>query len=138
MKATLITLLAISIAILSGCTTPVAIDPQSGQRQTAKFQAGYFYAPLDASIDDVFSVAIRELDAMGYFRTGELHKERYITIYARKIGDEKITVKSYIPNASEKEKLGLIDGETMLRIRIGNLGNLPESQTIYARIRDAL
>ena len=31
---------------------------------------------------------------MGYFRTGELHRETSITIYARKVGDEKVTVRA--------------------------------------------
>lgn len=132
MKATLNTLLAIFILIAAGCTTPVAIDPQSGQEQTAKFRAGYFYAPLNAEIGQVFRTAIRELDAMGYYRTGELHKENAITIYGRKIGDEKITVRSYYPKKSEEA------ATSMIRIRVGTLGDLAESQQIYARIRDAL
>lgn len=132
MKAILNTVLAIFILIAAGCTTPVAIDPQSGQEQTAKYQAGYFYAPLDAEIGQVFRTAIRELDAMGYYRTGELHKENAITIYGRKVGDEKITVRSYYPSKSDEGAV------SMIRIRVGKLGNLAESQTIYARIRDAL
>lgn len=132
MKATLNTLLAIFILIAAGCTTPVAIDPQSGQEQTAKFRAGYFYAPLNAEIGQVFRTAIRELDAMGYYRTGELHKENSITIYGRKVGDEKITVRSYYPRKSEEA------ATSMIRIRVGTLGDLAESQQIYARIRDAL
>ncbi|PXA03609.1 hypothetical protein DDZ13_11555 [Coraliomargarita sinensis] len=135
MKATLNTVLAIFILIAAGCTTPVAIDPQTGEQQTAKFQAGYFYAPLDADIGTVFRTAIRELDEMGYYRTGELHKEKYITIYARKVGDEKITVKSYYP--SKNSDLAEA-GKSALRIRVGKFGNLAESQMIYARIRDAL
>jgi hypothetical protein len=134
MKASLITLLLFFIVFLTGCETPVAIDPQTGQEQTAKYQAGFFYAPLDASIGEVFKVAIRELDAMGYFRTGELHRDESITIYARKVGDEKITLRSYIPSPNAE----LPAGQTMLRIRIGKFGDLPESQAIYARIRDAL
>lgn len=132
MKAILNTVLAISILIAAGCTTPVAIDPQTGQEQTAKYRAGYFYAPLDAEISQVFRTAIRELDAMGYYRTGELHKENAITIYGRKIGDEKITVRSYYPRNSEEGAV------SMIRIRVGKLGDLAESQIIYARIRDAL
>jgi hypothetical protein len=128
MKATLVTLLAICALIVAGCTTPVAVDPQSGEEQLAEYRAGYFYAPLDASIGQIFKTSIRELDDMGYFRTGELHKETAITIYARKVGDEKITVRA-------KQ---LAEGQSELRIRIGKLGNLAESQAIYARIRNAL
>jgi len=132
MKATLNTVLAIFILIAAGCTTPVAIDPMTGQEQTAKFQAGYFYAPLDADIQQVFRTAISELDAMGYYRTGELHKEKSIRIYARKVGDEKIVVKTYYPRKSNE------GATSMIRIRVGKLGDLAESQMIYARIRDAL
>ena len=112
----------------------VAIDPATGQDQTAEFKAGFFYGPLNAPIDEAFRVAIREIDDMGYFRTGELHRETSITIYARKVGDEKVTVRAFVPADTE----GLSAGQNMLRIRVGMLGNLPESQAIYARIRDAL
>lgn len=135
MKATLNIVLAISTLIAAGCTTPVAIDPKSGQEQTAKYQAGYFYAPLNADIKQVFRTAISELDEMGYYRTGELHKEKAITIYARKVGDEKISVRSYYPK--KNSKLAEM-GTSAIRIRVGRLGDLAESQMIYAAIRDAL
>lgn len=134
MKPILSLFLALGLLLLSGCTTPVAIDPQTGMEQTAKYQAGYFYGPLDAPINQVFRVAIRELDAMGYFRTGELHRDTNITIYARKVGDEKLEVKTYVPSNSKD----LTKGQSMLRIRVGTFGNLAESQNIYARIRGAL
>lgn len=135
MKAMLKTILVLFTLIAAGCTTPVAIDPQSGQDQNAKFQAGYFYAPLDADIRQVFKTAIRELDAMGYYRTGELHKENYIKIYARKVGDEKVTLRAYYPSANSNIAES---GTSALRIRVGKFGDLAESQKIYARIRDAL
>ena len=134
MKSISTLLLALGLFVLGGCTTPVAIDPATGQDQTAEFKAGFFYGPLNAPIDEVFRVAIREIDDMGYFRTGELHRETSITIYARKVGDEKVTVRALFlltQKASPQDK-------NMLRIRVGMLGNLPESQAIYARIRDAL
>jgi hypothetical protein len=132
MKATLITLLAICASIFTGCTTPVAIDPQTGQEQLAEYRAGYFYAALDAPIGQIFKASIRELDNLNYFRTGELHKDNAISIYARKVGDEKITVR--ISQQTDAE----VEEESEIRIRVGNLGNLAESQVIYARIRDAL
>jgi len=133
MKATLITLLTICALIISGCTTPVAIDPQTGQSQTAEYRLGFFYAPLDAPLGKIFQASIAELDDMGYFRTGELHKEDAITIYARKVGDERITVRAYTPLPDDT-----FQSQSVLRIRVGKLGNLAESQQIYARIRDAL
>jgi len=132
MKATLITLLAICASIFTGCTTPVAIDPQTGQEQLAEYRAGYFYAALDAPIGQIFKASIRELDNLNYFRTGELHKDNATSIYARKVGDEKITVR--ISQQTDPE----VEEESEIRIRVGNLGNLAESQVIYARIRDAL
>ncbi len=132
MKAIFITLLAIYASIFTGCTTPVAIDPLTGQEQLAEFRAGYFYAPIDKPIGQIFKTAIRELDDLGYFRTGELHSESVITIYSRKVGDEKITVR--ISQQTDAE----VEEESEIRIRVGNLGNLAESQVIYARIRDAL
>lgn len=132
MKVTLITLLAICASIFTGCTTPVAIDPQTGQEQLAEYRAGYFYAALDAPIGQIFKASIREIDDLGYFRTGELHKDTVISIYARKVGDEKITVR--ISQQTDAE----VEEESEIRIRVGNLGNLAESQVIYARIRDAL
>lgn len=128
MKATLLIFVTLSALILSGCTTPVAIDPMTGQEQTAEYRIGTFYGPVDAPIGQIFRVAIREIDAMGYFRTGELHKKDAITIFARSVGDEKIKVEA----AQTKE------GGSEIRIRVGRLGDLAESQKIYARIRDAL
>lgn len=128
MKATLLTILTLSALILSGCTTPVAIDPMTGEEQTAEYRVGTFYAPADASIGQVFRVAIRELDDMDYFRTGELHRENSITIFARTAGDRKVKVQ-----AARSEESG-----TEIRIRVGRLGDLAESQNIYARIRNAL
>lgn len=128
MKATLLSIITICVLILSGCTTPVAIDPLTGQEQTAKFQAGTFYAPANAPIGQIFRVAIREMDSMGYFRTGELHKDDSITIYARTDGDKKVRVQAVMSE----------EGGSEIRVRVGRLGDLAESQSIYARIRNAL
>ena len=127
-KAPLISLFSILILILSGCTTPVAIDPQTGAKQTAIFKAGFLYATIEADSSDVFRAAITTMDELDYFRTGEIHKSTYVNIYARKVGDQKVVVKikQIAPAQSE------------LRILIGNIGNLPESQFLYASIRDAL
>ena len=127
-KVSIISLLAVITLLFSACTTPVAIDPVSGEEQAAKYQAGFFYAPINAAPRPIFRNAIRVLDENGYYRTGELHKDTAITLYARKVGDEKITVRI-------KQ---LADGQSELRIRVGRLGNLSESQFIYAKIRDAM
>tara|TARA_B110000483_G_C17881317_1_gene421810 strand:- start:71 stop:469 length:399 start_codon:yes stop_codon:yes gene_type:complete len=132
MKATLITLLAICASIFTACTTPVAIDPLTEQDSVAEFRAGYFYAPIDAPIGQIFKASIRELDLMDYFRVGELHKDSSISIYSRNRRDDKVTVRIITQTDPEVEE------QSEIRIRVGNLGNLAESQVIYARIRDAL
>lgn len=128
MKVTLLTLLTLGALFLSGCTTPVAIDPMTGEEQTAEFRVGTFYAPLDAPIGQIFRVAIREMDEMGYYRTGELHKDESISIYARTVGDKKVKVQAALTE----------EGGSEIRIRVGRLGDLPESQKIFANIRNAL
>jgi hypothetical protein len=137
MKFKALTFSALSAVVsifFTGCTTPVAIDPQTGLEQTANYTAGYFYSHLDGSVSEIFRVAIREMDAMGYFRTGERHGKNSIKIYARKVGDQLISVRIRTAPATEGE----MAGQSELRIRIGDLGNLAESQVLYARIRDAL
>ena len=132
MKISFITILSICAVIITGCTTQVVVDPMSGELKTAKYQAGFFTAPVDAPVDQIFKVAITAVDAMGYFRTGELHKQSSVMIYARKVGDQKVTVRIGPP--SDKETTA----QSEVRIRIGNLGNLAESQAIYDRIIESL
>lgn len=123
---------SLGLVFFSGCTTQVAIDPQTGLEQSATYTAGYFYAPVDGSVAEIFRVAIREMDDMGYFRTGERHGKDSIKIYARKVGDQLVSVR--IKTVTQPET----GSQTELRIRIGELGNLAESQVLYARIRDGL
>ncbi|MFQ3242566.1 MAG: hypothetical protein ACI9JZ_002263 [Lentimonas sp.] len=127
-KATILSLLTLTVVLFSGCTTPVAIDPMTGQQQTAKYQGGYFYAPIAEDTDAIFQNAIRAIDDMGLLRTAELHKKDYIKIYARMIGDREVVVRIKQMAA----------GESQIRIRVGKLGDLPQSQIIYAKIRDEM
>lgn len=124
-----LTTLLFGFTFLTGCRTQVAIDPLTGQEQTALFQAGFFFAPIEGNLNDAFKETIKVLDEMGYFRTGERHEKTAVNIYARKVGDEKVLVR--LKQMSD-------EGNLEVRIRIGHLGNLAESQTIYARIIDAL
>jgi hypothetical protein len=129
LTAKFITLLVTMVTVLiAGCRTPVSTEPITGKQQTGVYQSGNFYANLDADSDTVFRTAIRALDDMGILRTGEVHGNDHITIYARQIGDKKLIVRirQIAPSKSE------------VRIRAGILGNLPESQMIYAKIREAL
>ena len=132
MKTSFITFISICAVIITGCTTQVVVDPMSGELNTATYQAGFFTAPIDAPVDQIFKEAIAAVDALGYFRTGELHKQTSIIIYARKVGDQKVTVRIGPPTDEEAT------AQSEVRIRIGNLGNLVESQAIYARITEAL
>ncbi len=127
-KATILSILTLTVVFFSGCSTPVAIDPMTGQQQTARYQSGYFYAPIAADANGVFLSAIRTIDDLGLLRTGELHKQDYIKIFARQVGDDQVVVRIQ----------QIAPGESEIRIRVGALGNLPQSQVIYARIRDAL
>jgi hypothetical protein len=127
-KATILSILTLTVVFFSGCTTPVAIDPMTGQQQTAKYRSGYFYAPIAADANAVFLTAIRAIDGMGLLRTGELHKKDFIKIFARQVGDKEVVVRIQ----------QIAAGESEIRIRVGALGNLPQSQVIYAKIRDAM
>ena len=84
---------------------------------------------VEGELADTFRTTIKTLDEMGYFRTGERHNKTNVNIYARKVGDEKIVLR-----LKETPEEGILE----MRIRVGNLGNLAESQTIYAHVRDAL
>lgn len=130
MKATHLNFLLgfVFLGLFSACTTPVAIDPLNNPEQVADYKAGYFYATLGNDAGTIFRTAINEMDELGYFRTGELHSNEAITILARKVGDQKVQVriKQLAPEQVE------------IRIRIGVLGNLAESQTLYEHIKDAL
>lgn len=128
-KSIFITLCAVGALVFSACTTQVIVDPQTGQPQVAKYRFGYFYGSVDAPVEETFKTAIRVIDEMGYFRTGELHKkDGIITIYSRKVGDERVLVR-----LAQKAK-----GHSEIRIRVGNFGDLTESQKIYSSIRDSL
>ena len=133
MKVTLITIIAICASIFTSCTTPVALDPLTNKEEQAEFRAGYFYAPIDAPIGQIFETTIRKriLEDLDYYRVGEMHKD-YVTIYCRNRRDDKVTIR--ISQQTDPE----VKEQSEIRIRIGNLGNLAESQVIYARIRDAL
>lgn len=117
----------IALLAFAGCTTPVAIDPVRSSEDVAAYRAGTFTGPINASPDRIFVEAIRIMDSEGYFRTGELHRSNQISIFARRVGDEKVTVR--IRPAEE--------GGSNFSIRIGR-GNLPESQSLYSKIRAAV
>tara|TARA_B100000035_G_C21017372_1_gene562566 strand:- start:736 stop:1149 length:414 start_codon:yes stop_codon:yes gene_type:complete len=123
-----VSLVLILTILLSACQTPVSVNPKQDGGATAKYQINSLTAELETDMDTVFRASIQALDMLGYFRTGEVHEEESITIFSRKVGDEKIFVHIF-QEAAEK---------VLIQIRIGILGNLPESQTILAEIQDII
>lgn len=128
-QAFLLALFGISTFLITGCETQVAVDPETGTNQTARYQAGYFFGMIEGKLDDTFRSTIQIMDEMGYFRTGERHLKTAVSIFARKVGDEKISIR--IKETAEA-------GQLEMRIRVGAFGNLAESQTIFARVRSVL
>jgi len=138
-QALLVPLLALSAAVaalLQGCATPVAVNPESEDKQTAVYQAGTFRGAVDASMQTVFRHAIRVMDASDYFRTGEIHGEDSIKIFARMAGDKKVRVT--IKPLEAKDAEDAPTAGTQINIRIGLLGSLPESQQLFAKIRKSV
>jgi hypothetical protein len=117
----------IALVAMLGCTTPVAIDPVRNSEDTATYRSGTFTGPINASPERIFREAIRVMDKEGYFRTGELHRKNDISIFARRVGDAKVTVRMRVAD----------EGGSNVSIRIGR-GNLPESQSLYSKIRAAV
>lgn len=130
MKALIQLILSACALLTTACTTKVAIDPMTGEAQIAEYRAGYFYAPIDATVDKIFKEAIGAIDSLGYFRTGELHTDTTVTIYARQVGDQKVTV--HISPSEDEDATA----QSEIRIRIGKLGNLSQSQVIFASINE--
>lgn len=117
---------SIALVLLSACQTAVSINPKQDSSVTAQYQINSLLAELETDMDTAFRASIQALDLLGYFRTGEVHKDQLITIFSRKVGDEKILVQIF----KESEE------KVFIQIRIGIFGNLPESQTILAEIQD--
>lgn len=122
------TLVSILLILLSACQTPVSINPKQDGGATAQYQLNTLVAELETDMDTAFRATIQALDMLGYFRTGEVHEDLSITVFSRKVGDEKIFVNMF-KQAEE---------QVLIQIRIGIFGNLPESQTILAEIQDII
>ena len=106
----------------------VAVDPKNNSGATAYYQANTLIATVETDVDTAFRASIQALDKLNYFRTGEVHKDDFTTILSRKVGDERVVVKI----------LKVTDEQSQIQVRIGIVGNLPESQTIIAEILDTL
>lgn len=128
-QALLTALISISALFFTGCETQVALDPETGTEQTARFQAGYFFGMIEGELASTFRSTIQAVDEIGYYRTGERHTKTAVSIYARKVGDVKISIR--IKETPE-------EGQLEMRIRVGKFGNLAESQSIFAKVNKTL
>ena len=128
-KATILSLLALTVILFPACTTTTeTINPITREQQTELYQDCYLYATVDQDTSEIFPNAIIAVDEMGLLRTGEKHYEDHIIIYARAVGDKKIKVRI----------TQIETGKSQIRIRVGVLGNFSEAQFIYSKIRDSL
>lgn len=106
----------------------VTVNPKNDSSSTAKYQLNALITVFETDTDTAFRASIQALDILGYFRTGEKHNESEIFVFARKVGDEKIVVR--ITEISPEQ--------SQVSVRIGTIGNMPESQVILAEIEDSI
>ncbi|MGB0374965.1 MAG: DUF3568 family protein [Opitutales bacterium] len=111
----------------------VTVNPKNDSSSTAQYQLNTLVSVFDTDTDTAFRASIQSLDVLGYFRTGEIRDENIkdrlqTSIFARKVGDEKIVVK--ITELSPEQ--------SQVSVRVGVIGNMPESQVILAEIEDSI
>lgn len=122
-----ISTLALASFFLVACQS-ITVNPKNNASSTAKYQINALVSVFETDTDTAFRASIQSLDLLGYFRTGEIHGELETSIFARKVGDEKIAVR--ITELSPEQ--------SQISIRVGMIGNLPESQIILAEIEDII
>jgi hypothetical protein len=122
-----ISTLALASFFLVACQS-ITVNPKNNASSTAKYQINALVSVFETDTDTAFRASIQSLDLLGYFRTGEIHGELETSIFARKVGDEKIVVR--ITELSPEQ--------SQISIRVGMIGNLPESQIILAEIEDII
>ena len=122
-----ISTLALATFFLVACQS-VTVNPKNDSSSTAKYQLNSLVSVFETDTDSAFRASIQALDLLGYFRTGEIHGELETSVFARKVGDEKISVK--ITELSPEQ--------SQISVRIGLVGNMPESQVILAEIEDMI
>ena len=118
---------ALTSFLLVSCQS-LTINPKNDSSSTAQYQINSLIAVFESDTDTVFRASIQALDILGYFRTGEIHGELETSVFARKVGDEKIVVSI---EQLEPEK-------SQVSVRVGIIGNLAESQVILAEIEDGI
>lgn len=122
-----ISILALASFFLVACQS-VTVNPKNDSSSTAKYQLNALVSVFETDTDTAFRASIQALDILGYFRTGETHDELETFVFARKVGDEKIVVR--ITELSPEQ--------SQVSVRIGLIGNMPESQVILAEIEDSI
>ena len=122
-----ISTLALATFFLVACQS-VTVNPKNDSSSTARYQLNSLVSVFETDTDSAFRASIQALDLLGYFRTGEIHGELETSVFARKVGDEKISVK--ITELSPEQ--------SQISVRIGLVGNMPESQVILAEIEDMI
>ena len=122
-----ISTLALATFFLVACQS-VTVNPKNDSSSTARYQLNSLVSVFETDTDSAFRASIQALDLLGYIRTGEIHGELETSVFARKVGDEKIIVK--ITELSPEQ--------SQISVRIGLVGNMPESQVILAEIEDMI
>ena len=122
-----ISTLALATFFLVACQS-VTVNPKNDSSSTAKYQINSLISVFETDSDTAFRASIQALDLLGYFRTGEIRGELETSIFARKVGDVKIVVK--ITELSSEQ--------SQVSVRIGLVGDMPESQVILAEIEDMI
>ncbi|MFL2847844.1 MAG: DUF3568 family protein [Coraliomargaritaceae bacterium] len=122
-----ISTLALATFFLVACQS-VTVNPKNDSSSTARYQLNSLVSVFETGTDSAFRASIQALDLLGYFRTGEIHGELETSVFARKVGDEKIIVR--ITELSPEQ--------SQISVRIGLVGNMPESQVILAEIEDMI
>ena len=122
-----ISTLALATFFLVACQS-VTVNPKNDSSSTARYQLNSLVSVFETDTDSAFRASIQALDLLGYFRTGEIRGELETSVFARKVGDVKIIVK--ITELSPEQ--------SQVSVRIGLVGNMPESQVILAEIEDMI
>ena len=122
-----ISTLALATFFLVACQS-VTVNPKNDSSSTARYQLNSLVSVFETNTDSAFRASIQALDLLGYFRTGEIRGELETSVFARKVGDVKIIVK--ITELSPEQ--------SQISVRIGLVGNMPESQVILAEIEDMI
>lgn len=127
MKTISASILFISIGLLAGCTTNVAVDPAGKEIGSYSSLTGTFYGAINAELEASFLATIKAVDseAPTRSRTREINRPDKKVVYVRVVGDDEVIV-TLTPRK---------DGVTNVSIAWGTFGDLPKSQNLFNKIR---